>query len=82
MKSAMIEADLTGLSYTLPDGPSPKSGVFLVDTADLFGGLQGEGTRNRGLEQVCNQLQIKTEFLHNAGNDAHVSISFILLHNA
>ncbi|KAJ3710451.1 hypothetical protein FB446DRAFT_477002 [Lentinula raphanica] len=74
MESAMIEADLSGLSYTLPNEPSPAHGVFVVDTVDLFGGLQGEGTRNRGLEQVCNQLQIKTKFLHNAGNDAHYTL--------
>ncbi|KIK68033.1 hypothetical protein GYMLUDRAFT_36845 [Collybiopsis luxurians FD-317 M1] len=75
LKSPMIEVDLTGLSYTLPSGPSTGTGTFVVDTADLFGGLQGEGNNSRGLEQVCNQLGLKTEFLHNAGNDAHYTLA-------
>lgn len=67
--------DLSGLSYTLPSGPSPDNGLFVVDTAELFGGLLGESNRIYGLEQMCNQLQIPTSFLHNAGNDAHVWLS-------
>lgn len=72
----MVEVSLNGLLYTLPRGASPDAGTFVVDTAELFGGLLGEGKRTRSLEQMCNQLQIGTKFLHNAGNDAHVS-SFV-----
>jgi len=69
-----LQVDLSGLSYTLPSGPSPDNGLFVVDTAELFGGLLGESNRIYGLEQMCNQLQIPTSFLHNAGNDAHYTL--------
>lgn len=72
MQSANIDAPLVGLSYTLPDG-MPNSGLFVIDTADLIGALLGDASGNtRGLEKMCNLLQIKTSYLHNAGNDAQV----------
>ncbi|KAF5390616.1 hypothetical protein D9757_002705 [Collybiopsis confluens] len=75
LRSSMVEVDLTGLSYTLPSGSSPQNDIFVVDTVDLFGGLQGEGNSSRGLEQVCNQLGLNPEFMHNAGNDAHYTLA-------
>jgi len=70
-----LKADLNGLSYLLPDA-MPEEGIFVVDTADLIGALLGEGSggNNRGLEKTCALLQIKTDYLHNAGNDAHVRL--------
>lgn len=69
----------TGLSHVLPEA-MPDGQTFVVDTSDLIGGLLGEGTgTRRGLQKTCNLLQIRTEFLHNAGNDAHVSKSLIFL---
>ncbi|KAL6309686.1 hypothetical protein BKA93DRAFT_849857 [Sparassis latifolia] len=62
------------LEFILPDAP-PARGVFVVDTADLFAALEGESSANRrALERVCIHLQIKTESLHNAGNDAHYTL--------
>jgi hypothetical protein len=64
---------LAGLTYVLPD-ITPDQGIFVIDTSDLFAALEGEGTNNRrSLDRVCKHLQIPTEYLHNAGNDAHVS---------
>ena len=59
----------------------PESQIFVVDTSDLIGALLGEGSgTRRGLQKTCHLLQIPTDFLHNAGNDAHVSKpSFFLL---
>lgn len=64
--------DLDGLLFTLPDN-TPEKGIFTVDTAALIGGLLGEdNSGNRSLEKTCNLLQIPIQYLHNAGNDAHV----------
>ena len=55
---------------------APQTGeVYVVDTADLFAALEGESGNTRSLERVCRHLQIPTQYLHNAGNDAHVSAS-------
>lgn len=63
---------MDGLSYVLPDA-MPDEGLFVVDTSDLFAALEGAGTVDRrSLGRVCNLLQLPTEYLHNAGNDAHV----------
>ncbi|KAJ7507915.1 hypothetical protein B0H11DRAFT_1969295 [Mycena galericulata] len=59
--------------YELPD-ETPREGIFIVDTAILFAALEGEGKNTRGLGQVCNHLQVFTEYLHNAGNDAHYTL--------
>ncbi|KAH9943465.1 uncharacterized protein BXZ73DRAFT_97505 [Epithele typhae] len=55
---------------------APHSGeLYIVDTADLFAALEGEaGGQTRSLERVCRLLQIQTEYLHNAGNDAHYTL--------
>ena len=43
----------------------------------MFAALEGESSGNkRSLERACRHLQIPTDFLHNAGNDAHVSQSY------
>lgn len=64
---------LTDFEYLLPD-QTPDNGVYVVDTGDMFAALEGEASGNkRSLERACRHLQIPTEFLHNAGNDAHVS---------
>jgi hypothetical protein len=56
----------------LPDA-TPDDGIWVIDTGDLFAALEGEpGGNKRGLERICRHLQIPTEWLHNAGNDAHV----------
>jgi hypothetical protein len=72
LKSPGVNADLPNLNFLLPDA-KPDSGVFVLDTSDLFAALEGEGGHNRrSLERVCRHLQVPTSFLHNAGNDAHV----------
>lgn len=67
----MVQA-VERLEYLLPD--SPQTGeLYVVDTADLFCALEGDASNNRrSLERVCRHLQIPTNYLHNAGNDAHV----------
>ncbi|KAG1892368.1 hypothetical protein F4604DRAFT_1565189 [Suillus subluteus] len=74
LKSAAVNADLPNLNFLLPDA-KPDSGVFVLDTSDLFAALEGEGGHNRrSLERVCRHLQVPTSFLHNAGNDAHYTL--------
>lgn len=71
-KSKEIEVPLTGLTYMLPDA-TPNDGLWIIDTTELFSALEGEsGNDKRSLERVCRLLQIPVEWLHNAGNDAHV----------
>ena len=60
------------MTYVMPD-TMPDSGIFVIDTSDLIGALLGEGAGDkRSLQKTCSLLQISTEYLHNAGNDAHV----------
>ncbi|THV08439.1 hypothetical protein K435DRAFT_740525 [Dendrothele bispora CBS 962.96] len=74
LKSSMISAPIEGLSYD-PPLKSPTEGLFVIDTSDLFAALEGEGSSNRrGLERMCSFLKIPTQFLHNAGNDAHYTL--------
>ena len=54
--------------------------MFSVDTAELFSALTGDSNK-RGLEFVCQRLKVHQseprfvyDDLHNAGNDAHVSL--------
>ncbi|KAJ6628714.1 hypothetical protein B0H10DRAFT_1777313 [Mycena sp. CBHHK59/15] len=69
----MLGAPVENAAYAIPD-TTPKEGIFIVDTTALFGALEGEGNNKRGLQQVCNHLRIETEYLHNAGNDAHYTL--------
>lgn len=67
----MPEVDTS--SRQLPS-TTPTSGVFVVDTGDLFGALEGQSSQRRNLERMCRLLGIKDcKYMHNAGNDAHVS---------
>ncbi|KAJ7748466.1 hypothetical protein DFH07DRAFT_747279 [Mycena maculata] len=68
-----LEAPISGAVSELPDS-IPSEGLFIVDTAALFAALMGEGQRTFKLQQVCNQLGIETEWLHNAGNDAFYTL--------
>ncbi|KAJ7454894.1 hypothetical protein B0H11DRAFT_2067946 [Mycena galericulata] len=68
-----LEAPVDGAVFDLTDA-MPSEGIFIVDTRVLFGALMGESDRTRKLQQVCNQLHIQTEYLHNAGNDAHYTL--------
>ena len=57
----------------LPDAP-PDSGIYLVDTSTMFLALAGTTTgETTSLGKMCDELGIKTENMHNAGNDAEVS---------
>ena len=70
-----IGVDFQGLSYILPE-VIPESGIWIVDTAELIGALLGEEGNKRGLSKATNLLQIPTQDLHNAGNDAYVCDCF------
>jgi hypothetical protein len=59
----------------IPDTPS-KNGIYVVDTAELFAALEGHSGERRGLERMCRLLGIRElDFMHNAGNDAHVRVT-------
>ncbi|KAI0921070.1 hypothetical protein AcW2_006160 [Taiwanofungus camphoratus] len=73
LRSDALQA-LSDFDYILPDS-TPSTGVYIVDTAGMFAALEGEsGGNQRGLQQVCRHLQVPTEYLHNAGNDAHYTL--------
>lgn len=65
---------MDGFTYLLPD-VFPDSGIFILDTSEMFSALQGDAAERRGLGMMCHLLKIPTEYLHNAGNDAHVRSS-------
>ncbi|KAJ7904609.1 hypothetical protein B0H14DRAFT_2663635 [Mycena olivaceomarginata] len=69
-----LEVPLHDAVFDLPEA-LPSKGIFIVDTAVLFAALIGEGSNKPGLKQACNHLQIETNFLHNAGNDAYYTLS-------
>ena len=74
LKSTAIDAPIDSLTAVLPDA-MPDEGIFAVDTAELFAALEGEAAGNtRSLKTMCSLLNIDYSFLHNAGNDAHVSV--------
>jgi hypothetical protein len=58
----------------LPPDTIPTQGIYIVDTTIVFGALIGDCKNKKGLRDVCAFLQIPTRYLHNAGNDAHVSL--------
>ncbi|KAF8883684.1 hypothetical protein BD779DRAFT_1538965 [Infundibulicybe gibba] len=63
----------------LPDA-IPEGGLFVVDTSDLFGALEGAPQGDgysfncRSLGRTCKHLQIPTQYLHNAGNDTYYTL--------
>lgn len=60
-------------SRVIPD-TSPADGIYIVDTAEMFSALEGHSADRRGLERACRLLKMQElQFMHNAGNDAHVS---------
>ncbi|KAH0839875.1 hypothetical protein J3R83DRAFT_826 [Lanmaoa asiatica] len=74
LKSKDVDVMLSNMAFMLPDVP-PQDGIFIIDTSDLFAALEGEaGGNRRSLERVCRHLQIRTTYLHNAGNDAHYTM--------
>ncbi|KZT12480.1 uncharacterized protein LAESUDRAFT_718741 [Laetiporus sulphureus 93-53] len=76
LRSDTIQA-LTEFEYLLPD-QAPTSGIYIIDTAELFAALEGEsGGNKRSLERGCRLLQLPTEYLHNAGNDAHYTMAVL-----
>ncbi|PBK72698.1 hypothetical protein ARMSODRAFT_953098 [Armillaria solidipes] len=75
-----IKAPIDGYSHILPDA-IPETGIYVVDTADLFGALLGEDSpgNKRSLEQMCHHLKVPTKLLHNAGNDAYYTLAALKL---
>ncbi|CCM03189.1 uncharacterized protein FIBRA_05311 [Fibroporia radiculosa] len=74
LRSEYLQA-LSDFEYLLPDQP-PTTGVYVVDTGNMFSALEGESGGNmRSLERVCRHLQVPVSYLHNAGNDAHYTMA-------
>lgn len=74
LRSQDINASIPNMSFLLPDIP-PSDGIFVIDTCEMFAALEGSSTKNnQSLQTVCRRLGIPTMYLHNAGNDAHVSL--------
>ncbi|KIY74035.1 hypothetical protein CYLTODRAFT_364306 [Cylindrobasidium torrendii FP15055 ss-10] len=68
-----LDAPIKQLEVILPD-TTPATGLYVLDTSELFAGLEGDGHNKRSLETVCHLLGIPTRGLHNAGNDAHYTL--------
>jgi hypothetical protein len=69
-----ISPDISAVPRHLPELVGTE-GIYMIDTADLFAALQGDAGNKRALERVAKMLGIKNvERMHNAGNDAHVSL--------
>ncbi|KAH8113271.1 hypothetical protein DFH11DRAFT_1856907 [Phellopilus nigrolimitatus] len=73
LKSSYINAPIEGIKYFLPDN-TPDNGTFVIDTSDLFSALEGDVSEKRSLKKMCDLLRIPTEYMHNAGNDAHYTL--------
>jgi len=72
-----IDALPDGFVVALPDSV-PNEGTYIVDTSDLFGALEGKVGERRKLDVMCRLLGIKTEYRHNAGNDAHYTLEALM----
>ncbi|KAG6911186.1 hypothetical protein DXG01_003053 [Tephrocybe rancida] len=73
-----LGAPLEGLDYNLPD-VLPDTGLFVVDTSDLFGALEGTTAADRrALGRMCTLMQLPTANLHNAGNDAYYTLEAMI----
>lgn len=72
LKGSYFDVSLDSLTFILPSD-IPESGMFSIDTTELFGALEGDVGEKRKLEMMLKLLKIDAEHLHNAGNDAHVS---------
>ncbi|KAJ7600563.1 hypothetical protein C8J56DRAFT_910626 [Mycena floridula] len=72
LTSTSIQAKLDDIAPIHPDKMANDSAsIFVFDTTNLFGALEGNGNNNTSLAQVCAQLQIPIgPPFHNAGNDA------------
>ncbi|KAF8621635.1 hypothetical protein AX15_007653 [Amanita polypyramis BW_CC] len=77
LQSPSITAPLSDMVYILPDSV-PKEGIFVVDTSDLYAGLEGSSSGNKkSLDRICKQMQVPTKHLHNAGNDAYYTLEIL-----
>jgi len=74
LQSKDVDAQIEPYHFLLPDA-FPRTGVFIVDTRDLFAALEGDATERRGLERMALLLRLPTKHLHNAGNDAHYTLA-------
>lgn len=64
-------------TLVLPDAP-PTNGTYVIDTAQLFGALEGDGDERRSLENVYRKLTHRNRFdYHNAGNDARYTLEVL-----
>lgn len=77
LQSKDVDADIEPYFFLLPEN-SPEQKVYIVDTSDLFAALEGESSERRGLERMSLLLRMPTKHLHNAGNDAHVRLTYHL----
>ncbi|KAL0572969.1 hypothetical protein V5O48_009000 [Marasmius crinis-equi] len=72
LQTEMIQAPIQNITFDIPKGPI-LSGLFGVDTTELFGARESDGGGNRtSLLNMCRALKIDTSAMHNAGNDAFV----------
>ncbi|TFK23240.1 hypothetical protein FA15DRAFT_670625 [Coprinopsis marcescibilis] len=72
-----LETPIKGFCYADALGdPAPSEGIVVVDTAELLSALMGvTGGNRRSLKDMCGLLGQKPQNLHNAGNDAHLTLS-------
>lgn len=78
LQSKDVDADIEPYAFLLPENSPEQQKVYIVDTSDLFAALEGESSERRGLERMSLLLDIPTKHLHNAGNDAHVRLTYYL----
>ncbi|KAL8277378.1 hypothetical protein RQP46_010218 [Phenoliferia psychrophenolica] len=76
-RSDLVALSLLGIPTTpfLPSVPSPPptTGIFILDSQDLYCGLVREKGK-RKLELCASQLDVQTRRLHNAANDAKYTL--------
>ena len=78
LQSPKFAAPISNCSPMIPDA-TPKGGIYIVDTTEMFSALENNSGNNKtALQSACIRLDVHKEIklfnLHNAGNDAHVSL--------
>lgn len=62
------------IKYLFPEKNLDSFGLEIVDTGKMIAKLDDSQKGKIGIKKTCDYLNIKTEYLHNAGNDSYYNL--------
>jgi hypothetical protein len=69
------------LKYLFPSKNADSFGLDVVDTGKIVAEIDNSKKGKIGIKKTCDYLDIETEYLHNAGNDAHYNLLALIKAN-